>query len=307
MFWLLSLAIGVVLGSAAEPAVAPDPLDHVPQHMRHPKHVQFRPASEVEVAQWPRMSVDRHRYFVAGPPAFDGKDVLSVAASEGGVVELSLDARAAERLVRFPVDRIGVVVNKQLLAVPLASTRSDGKVVSLGGMSAAELARVEAVLAITASDTQMPRVLVVPQRSTMSPGERIRVDVYVANARAVSMYQVGLDVTGGRKGKILWEEVRVDRERPDFVFAGRTSISGSQPELGLMGGSLGQGTVSVEKQAYLGTYFIRSSPDALGTFTLRARADGHTQVFGEGLVPIDARLGASAILVGVDANPGFAK
>lgn len=307
MFVLCELTIAVVFGLATAPAVPRDPLDHVPKHMRCPKYVQFRPASEVEIERWPRMSLDGRRYFVSGPPLFDGNDVLSTAASGDGLIELTLDARAAERLVRFPADRFGVVVNKQLLAVALVSTGSDGKHVSLGGMSEAETARVEAVLAITATDTHLPRVLVVPQRSAISPGERIRVDVYVANARALSMYQVGLDVVGGRKGKILWEEARVDRERPDFVFAGRTSVSVAQQESGLISGLLSQGTVDTGKQAYLGTYFIRSSPDALGTFTLRARGDGHTRILGEGQAPLDARLGASAILVGVDANPGFAK
>ena len=307
MVFRLGLMVAMIMHASAVPDAPRDSLDHIPEHMRRPKYVQFRPASDVEIARWQRMSVDGRRYFVSGPPLFDGNDVLSTAASGEGLIELTLEARAAERMVRFPVDRFGIVVNKQLLAVAMVSTVADGSIVRLGGLSAVEVDRLEAVLAIAPSDSNLPRVLVVPQRSTVSPGERIRVDVYLANARALSMYQVGLDVVGGRKGRILWEEARVDRERPDFVFTGRTSVSSAQQESGLICGLLSQGTVDVEKQAYLGTFFVRSSPDALGTFTLRARGDGHTQILGEGQAPIDARLGANAILVGVDANPGFAK
>jgi hypothetical protein len=107
-------------------------------------------------------------------------------------------------------------------------------------------------------------------------GERAgayEVDVSVANFVDLRGYEIALDVTGGESGELRLEEVRIDRERKDYVFAGLDASHA----IDLSGGrvvcvAMDQG-VAGANDYYAATFVYRPSGDAKGTFTIAPKGN----------------------------------
>jgi len=109
------------------------------------------------------------------------------------------------------------------------------------------------------------------------PGDLFTVDVFGSGFTALSGYELSVGAAGGSSGTLTLEELGVDTQRGDFVFAGQipfTALDLAAPRILCV---LLSGSVTVTTPVYLGTFVFRASPDADGTFTVSGvPGDGST-------------------------------
>ncbi len=85
---------------------------------------------------------------------------------------------------------------------------------------------------------------------------------------ALQSYQLHLDVSGGRRGRLDLIDIAIE-DRGDFVFDGSTgAFDAYNVNNGQMLAGLDTGSVRTVAPAYLATFTYRASPDAAGTFVV---------------------------------------
>ena len=100
--------------------------------------------------------------------------------------------------------------------------------------------------------------------------------MFVGNFADLRGYEIALDVTGGELGELRLEEVRIDKDRKDYVFAGLDTGHAAD----LTGGrvvcvALDEGVAGPEEY-YAATFVYRPSGDAKGTFTIAPKGGDAT-------------------------------
>ena len=131
--------------------------------------------------------------------------------------------------------------------------------VSVTGVAFADTPRKERV-------STKPTMSVVTAQRAVLPGGLIKVDVFVSNVTDLSVYQVKLAVTGGEKGNLKSETLKIDKNRDDYVFGKAEVIAAEDTDGSRMGAMQFTGSVDVTRPGYLGTYSYRASEDAAGAF-----------------------------------------
>ncbi len=116
----------------------------------------------------------------------------------------------------------------------------------------------------------------VPSRRSVAAGDVIAVDVLIDAVADLRSFQATLDVFGGKSGSVAVEGIEMDAQRRDFVFNGLETVGTTGLATHVMLSTLPEGGVKVADRAYLGTYYLRASKDAAGSFSLRLRLDGST-------------------------------
>jgi formylglycine-generating enzyme required for sulfatase activity len=116
--------------------------------------------------------------------------------------------------------------------------------------------------------------------SKCAPGDLLTVDAYVRNVTDLRGYQLQLEMSGGEAGSLACSELSIDRTRPDYVFQGAgQDWTFLNVDLCRLSSSLTQGGVTVgDDPKYLGTFVLASTPDAMGSFTLKLTAPEPTSV-----------------------------
>jgi hypothetical protein len=110
--------------------------------------------------------------------------------------------------------------------------------------------------------------------STVSPGGTVDVHVFVTEPTDLRGLQAAVMITGGRGGTLTVETLSINEQHVSFVFLGEQYVtaldtSGGRVMAGLYGGGVNLGAQS----KYTGTFRLRASSNARGTFFANPRAD----------------------------------
>ncbi len=103
---------------------------------------------------------------------------------------------------------------------------------------------------------------------SIQAGAAVEVDVFAKGISDLRSYQISLAVSGGASGRIEIEDLRVDGDRTDYVFSGLQKFDAVDQVGGRLGAVLMGGGVDAAEQVYLGTYTLRASADAQGSFNV---------------------------------------
>ena len=109
-----------------------------------------------------------------------------------------------------------------------------------------------------------PTVGVVADQRTVLPGGLVTVEVLASNVADLSVYQVEIQATGGDRGRLALEAVKIDTDRPEYVFGQAEVIKGEALHSGQAGAMQMSGSTNVDRAAYLATYTFRASADVSG-------------------------------------------
>ena len=113
--------------------------------------------------------------------------------------------------------------------------------------------------------------------STIMPLGLVTVEVFIDAASNLRGYQLALEVSGGSTGTLTLESMSIDllhvdaNDAFDYVFNGAPSDSADNDISGFQAAWLQSGGMSVGPDKYLGTFKLRASIDAHGTFTIDLR------------------------------------
>lgn len=248
--------------------------------------VSFRLASMTPVKGYEQMTLTRDKtVYVAPKAALTGSEVTSVKAIQirrGTDVELALTDEAAGRfgtlLRRHGVDHLAVFVGGRFVAAGAVAFDARESLAMISGLSSAQVQRITRLLSGEALVLGGPAMTLIPSRRMLQAGGTLTMDVFVSGVADLRVYQATLDITGGTRGSLSVEDLSIDSERPDYVFHAQPKLDAVDRTGGRMGAVLISGGVDATSAKYLGTYTLRASDDALGTFSVNVRADGSSSI-----------------------------
>ena len=110
----------------------------------------------------------------------------------------------------------------------------------------------------------------VPARDWVLPGDTVTVDVFVENVLDLRLFQVTSAVMSGDEGGLILEDLWIDVERDDYVFANLPAFDAADPIGGRFAAVLVSGYVEAIDRVYLGTFNLRASDDAGGPYHVGA-------------------------------------
>ncbi|MBI4719563.1 MAG: hypothetical protein HY763_17335 [Planctomycetes bacterium] len=123
-------------------------------------------------------------------------------------------------------------------------------------------------------------------QSSVQPGGTVSFDVFVNNARDVAVFQLQMEATGGDRGSLTVEGMKVDKTRPDFVFGTAEILDAADMVNGRVGALRYNGGSNVDKPAYLATFTFKASADAQGTFRVNFKSGDETFLNDSGAILI---------------------
>jgi len=242
--------------------------------------VAFRLAATTPTPGFQKMTTESgETVYVSPRVTFTSDEIVSAMTGEvRGDLNIALTPDAAQRIDRTAGDRLAVLVNGKV-----TTTARIGQVgrdnVSVAGLSDRELSRLSSLLNVGNAYGSIIRV--VPQQSHAKPGDLITVDAFVMGTPVLRTFQVGLAVVGGRTGTLSFEPGHIDKSRSDFVFGSAQSINAVDDTHARFGGTLMSGTVDATAPRYVGSFDLRVSNDASGTFLIKVRMDGDSFLLNE--------------------------
>ena len=244
--------------------------------------------------------------YVSPSPALKHRDVLGIElidVSGGKDVVLTLEPRAAGALAgAMKSQGAGSILFAEagkVLGIGKIDVDMAGGQATISGLDTARAAQVGRMIQ---RDLIGATVIIVPKQNAVQPGDVLEVDVLMNGAADLRAYQVGLTITGGVSGQFTTEDVVIQSKRPDFVFAGLEKVDAVDRNGGRLGAALFRGGTTVENVAYLGTYKLRASADAAGTFVIGVREDNSTNFLNAGNLPITVSPRSAKISVGTQSN-----
>ncbi len=108
-------------------------------------------------------------------------------------------------------------------------------------------------------------------RSGIAAGEEVRVLFFVDDPAGLQSYELHVEVSGGRSGRLEFTDVTIESRR-DFVFADQDDrFDAFNLAEGKMLAGLYTGSVQAQAKSYLATFAFRASDDALGAFVVSLR------------------------------------
>lgn len=170
-------------------------------------------------------------------------------------------------------NQMGVLIDGQLVAVGSLSVQNGQA--TIAGLSAEQTQRITHLLSRKQQAPTGAAFTVVPVGQ--ANGE-YTFDVFVQNVPELRTYQVKMEVSGGTAGSLTMTDVRIDKNRADYVFSGNEAIDAADQTGSRLGGTLFNGTVAVAAPKYVGTWRYRPTPDAAGTFKVEIRPN-NTETF----------------------------
>ncbi len=238
--------------------------------------INFHLASATPLKGYEMVSMggDGGALYVAPRPMWTGKEVVSqrtTGTRDGTVMELTISAEAAERLAsqrkQQSGDRVAIYVDGKPALSGQLDSGSSGSRITITGLNSTN---IEKVVQLINGERPVPAPLPAAAVISVVPaGEAngaYQVDVFVQGVSNLRTFQVTLQTSGGSSGELVREDLKIDKTRPDFVFADMEVISAADQVGGRLGGVLYDGGVENVAPGYLGTYTYRPSPDASGIF-----------------------------------------
>ena len=266
--------------------------------------ISFRLASMEPMRGFEAMEMGDRTVYVAPQSAFVSTDVTgSEMAGDSLVVGLEPDAasRLSGVLQKRGADQVAVFVGGQLAGI--GSVAMDQGTATISGLNADMAGRLSTVLS-TGIAPIGATVMVTPSRTQIQPGEEVVVDVYVSGTTDLRSFQTELRVSGGTSGSLTATDLWVDTTRTDYVFAGQQQLEAIDKTGGRIGGVKLSGGVSVPQPAYIGTFTLKASPDANGTFTVNINdADRRTMLLNSNSQHLAFGAGPAATIVVGEASP----
>jgi hypothetical protein len=112
-------------------------------------------------------------------------------------------------------------------------------------------------------------IILTASSNSLSPGTAVDVDMFVTGPLDVRGYQGTVQISGGRRGTLSMEALSIDEQRADFVFLGEEyvnsiDVNGARLMAGMYNGGVNVGSAT----KYFGSFKLRASSDALGTFNI---------------------------------------
>jgi hypothetical protein len=202
---------------------------------------------------------------------------------------------------KYGVDHLAVFVGGKLHAYGPVSL--DGRQATLSNVTTTQATRLTAL--VNQSELAGPAIKLVTSQSSIPGDGTVRVDAYVAGeVTGLRAYQVNLLVKGGDAGQLSVEDVVIDKTRSDFIFLGQQDLGASDKSGWRLASALFEGTVDA-KNGYLGSFTLRASADAKGTFELSADLSaGASTLIDASNMPIQFSTRPVSISVGTrNANP----
>ena len=256
--------------------------------------VSFRLASTSPVRGFESVNLDGVTLHVAPQAALTGRDVMSASslgARTGSDIDLALTREGADRLAeamrKQQADRLAIYVNGQLVSSAALTLESlEGRVV-VSGLTDVQAERLTRALSAGLSNGSGAVVSLVTETRSIPAGGAVAVDVFAKGISDLRSYQIRLAISGGAGGRLEIEDLRVDGDRTDYVFSGRQKFDAVDQMGGRLGAVLMGGGVDAVELAYLGTYTLRASSDAQGSFNVTvSTVDGGSQFASSNNLPI---------------------
>ena len=275
--------------------------------------VSFRLATTSETPGYQKMSLPGEgTLYVARQAILRSDEVLSVDTLKSRAdsrLSLGLKTEASKRLTsvarKQAGQRVAVFVDGRVAGVAtLGSNPGNGRA-TLSGLSSATADRLSRLLGGAVPGGSGTTLSAVAARNALAPGGTTTIDVFVSDISDFRTYEVSLVARGGNSGRLTFENLRVQTERPDFVFSGITEMIKAEDQIrARLGGVLFKGGVNVGSMGYLGTFTVRASPDASGAFQVNLKGDVSTLLGDSENNRIGYQTGPAAIItVGVAPRP----
>lgn len=177
---------------------------------------------------------------------------------------LSLDRSRSARLVSR-MQRTGA----NLIATIRGHAVSQVAEIDAVGMDTVTLRHARQVQPV--AGTSVTVVTLTPRSKTVIPGEDVVVDVFISSVDPLRTFQVAVEAHGGASGTLERVEASIERERPDYVFAGIQAIDAADQNHGRLGATTFGVSVDASGTRYAGSFVFLASPDASGTFRVSVR------------------------------------
>lgn len=225
------------------------------------------------------MTIDRSKTIYVASRGSLSSDMIesarSIAVRGGSDVELSLTQKAADRLSnsmsKYGVDHLAVFVAGKFQSY--GPVTLDGRNATISNVTSTQADRLTSLVNLTTTITGGPAIKLVASQIAIPGDGTVRVDVFLAgDADGLRAYQVNLAIKGGDAGQLIVEDVVIEKNRADFVFVGQQQLDAADKAGWRLASALFAGTVDA-KSGYLGSFMIRASADAAGTFELSAITD----------------------------------
>jgi hypothetical protein len=109
---------------------------------------------------------------------------------------------------------------------------------------------------------------------SVSPGGTVDVHAFVTEPTDLRGVQAAVSITGGRGGTLTVEALSINEQHIAFVFLGEEYVSTLDTTGGRLMAGMYDGGVNVGAQSkYTGTFRLRASSNARGTFFVNPRTD----------------------------------
>ncbi len=235
----------------------------------------FRLATTSPVRGFEKMTLANGRaIYVSSRVVLAGNEVVStdtINVRGGSDVDMALTAEGSRRLAdamnKYNANQLAIFQQGQLLAAGSVDLSGRDGTATISGLSEAQASQLTGLVR---GDVQPlgAAITLVASQTTARPGDIISVDVFARGVSDVRTYQVALETTGGRSGRLELADLSVDHSRPEYIFGASQKLDAVDRVGGRIGGVLMSGGVDVSRPGYLGTFLFQVSDDAAGSFTI---------------------------------------
>ncbi len=186
-------------------------------------------------------------------------------------------------LVSSGADHLAIFVGGKLVSSGTLSFDAGRGLATVSGISSPDARRVTRVINRKRAAPIGTAVTLVPSQTTIQPGEAVTLEVFVTGGISdLRAYQVGLEISGGTAGLLTTNDLWMDTQRTDYVFRGLEKLDAADHNGGRIGAVLLSGGAGAMETGYLGTYTLRASSDASGTFSVSIRTKDTSMVVSTG-------------------------
>ena len=264
----------------------------------------FHLASATPVRGYEKMAVGHDGAFYVSPiAAFTAANITSAEAADrrdGTDVLLTLTGDVAKRFGTLLDTRgaryLAIMTHGGQSGVGVVSFNAAGGVVTISDLDSAQVERIMRMLGGDVAVPTGPVMTVMPARLMLLPGGSTTLEVFVGGVSNLRAYQATPTVTRGTSGSLFIEDAWIDTDRPGYVFRGLDKLDAVDRIGGRVGALLLDGGVDASDASYLGSYTVRASSDASGTFHVNVGADGQSLLLDSDNLSIPFTRGRAATI-----------
>lgn len=272
--------------------------------------VTVRAASDSPVAGYEMTNLEDNRLIYVSPKAlWNPSEVLSIdRVDDSGYLSLKLSDQAIGRLTSKGYHRVAVYVGERFTTLAGLKVRAHAGIVEFADLLPGQAQRLSRIITIAPTVSVSPRLSLVARELIVEAGALVTIDAYVTNVLDLRAFQLAVDVlqdrSAGQQGRMELKEIRVEDERPDYVFAGQTAVDSADDKRGRVLGAMLEGSIATSEGKYLATYVFQASDRAQGSFQFQIRANADTLLRDERSLPVGFEIDAPiSVTVGRETVP----